>query len=245
MKLLFVRHGDPDYEKDSLTPVGFREADALSEYLVSKFPSIDAFYCSILGRAKATLAPTLKAFRQEATYCEWLREFCSPKAIHEPDAPLRGCAWDLLPTTLNKYPSLFDANKWMDTPIYKGSGAYEEYQRVTKEFDKLLASYGYVRNGNIYDVRDGNHKTLLFCCHLGIMTALISHLFNVSPVATWEYMVPLPSSLSVFVSEERREGKALFRMNGFGSVAHLEKKNMEPSFSARFCECYSDKTRHD
>lgn len=245
MKLLFVRHGDPDYEKDSLTPEGFREADALSEYLVSKFPDIDAFYCSILGRAKATLAPTLKAFHAEANYYEWLREFLPPKAINEPDVPPKECSWDLLPTTLNKYPSLFDAHKWMETPIYKGSGAYEEYQRVSKEFDKLLASYGYVRNGNIYDVKESNHKTILFCCHLGIMTALISHLFSVSPVVTWEYMVPLPSSLSVFVSEERREGKALFRMNEFGSLTHLEKKNMEPSFSARFCECYKDETRHD
>ena len=27
MRLIIVRHADPDYEKDSLTPVGWREAE--------------------------------------------------------------------------------------------------------------------------------------------------------------------------------------------------------------------------
>jgi probable phosphoglycerate mutase len=31
MRLMIVRHGDPDYEKDSLTPAGWKEAEALSE----------------------------------------------------------------------------------------------------------------------------------------------------------------------------------------------------------------------
>ena len=31
MKLLLIRHGDPDYENDCLTPVGQREAEALAE----------------------------------------------------------------------------------------------------------------------------------------------------------------------------------------------------------------------
>ena len=30
-KLIIVRHGDPDYEKDSLTEKGFREAELLSD----------------------------------------------------------------------------------------------------------------------------------------------------------------------------------------------------------------------
>ena len=33
MRLLFIRHGEPDYEKDSLTEKGFREAGYLAEYL--------------------------------------------------------------------------------------------------------------------------------------------------------------------------------------------------------------------
>ena len=31
MRLLFIRHGDPDYEHDSLTPKGEREAELLAD----------------------------------------------------------------------------------------------------------------------------------------------------------------------------------------------------------------------
>ena len=33
MKLLIVRHGDPDYSIDSLTPKGWREAELLKDRL--------------------------------------------------------------------------------------------------------------------------------------------------------------------------------------------------------------------
>mgnify|MGYP000433862946 FL=1 len=44
MKLLIVRHGDPDYSIDSLTEKGWREAELLSEKL-SKL-DIKDFYVS-------------------------------------------------------------------------------------------------------------------------------------------------------------------------------------------------------
>lgn len=34
MRLIIVRHGDPDYVKDSLTEKGWREAELLSDRLV-------------------------------------------------------------------------------------------------------------------------------------------------------------------------------------------------------------------
>ena len=61
MRLIFIRHGEPDYEHDSLTEKGWREADLLVPRL-RKEDSIDTIYCSPLGRAldtaKATLAAT-------------------------------------------------------------------------------------------------------------------------------------------------------------------------------------------
>lgn len=58
MKLLIVRHGDPDYTIDSLTEKGWREARYLSQKL-SKL-EIKDFYVSPLGRAKDTASCTLK-----------------------------------------------------------------------------------------------------------------------------------------------------------------------------------------
>ena len=73
MKLLIVRHGDPDYSIDSLTPTGWKEAELLSHRL--KKLDVKAFYVSPMGRAKDTAAATLKALGREATELPWLREF--------------------------------------------------------------------------------------------------------------------------------------------------------------------------
>ena len=73
MKLLIVRHADPDYSIDSLTPQGHIEAELLSRKL-SKL-DVKAFYVSILGRAKDTANYTLKKMGRTAKECEWLREF--------------------------------------------------------------------------------------------------------------------------------------------------------------------------
>ena len=58
MKLLFIRHGDPDYTIDSLTEKGWKEAEFLSE----KIAALDVrdFYVSPLGRAKDTASCTRK-----------------------------------------------------------------------------------------------------------------------------------------------------------------------------------------
>ena len=58
MKLLIVRHGDPDYSIDSLTPTGWKEAELLSHRLQKL--DVKAFYSSPLGRARETGRYTLE-----------------------------------------------------------------------------------------------------------------------------------------------------------------------------------------
>lgn len=53
MKLLIVRHGDPDYSIDSLTPKGWHEAELLKNRLTKL--DVAAFYCSPLGTGRRTL----------------------------------------------------------------------------------------------------------------------------------------------------------------------------------------------
>lgn len=52
MRLIIVRHGDPDYEKDSLTEKGWREAAILADR-ISRL-EVKEFYVSPLGRARDT-----------------------------------------------------------------------------------------------------------------------------------------------------------------------------------------------
>ena len=101
MRLIFIRHGDPDYANDNLTPKGKREVELLTKR-VSAWKDITQIYVSSMGRARATAAPSLQKLNIEATVCDWLREFdyktVYPKNVN--DKTLIGkktMCWDIMP----------------------------------------------------------------------------------------------------------------------------------------------------
>ena len=56
MRLIFVRHGEPDYEKDCLTENGIKQAKSTAERLRGE--DIRAIYASPMGRAIQTASFT-------------------------------------------------------------------------------------------------------------------------------------------------------------------------------------------
>ena len=243
MKLLIIRHGDPDYEKDSLTEIGFREAELLSERL--SVMNVTAFYCSPLGRAKATAKPTLEKMGREAEVLDWLREF--PVLIRGKEGGKdESCCWDWLPAAWTTEPRFFDKDKWCEADVFKNAGVPEKYREVCAGLDELLEKHGYSRNGLYYKAEAPNEDTIVLFCHFGLECVLLSRLLNVSPMVLWHGSCAAPTSVTTLVTEERRPGVAYFRMGSFGDTSHLYKVGDEPSFSARFCETYYRKDqRHD
>lgn len=242
MKLVIVRHGDPDYSIDSLTPTGWQEAELLSRQLV-KEPA-DYYYVSPLGRARDTASFTMKALGREAQVLDWLREF--PCQIRRPDredgsAP----AWDWLPQDWMVEDDFFTAEHWHENPRMVSGRAKEIYDNIITNFDALLAEHGYRREGMLYRAERPNTDTLVFFCHFALECVLLSHLLNCSPMILWHGLCAAPTSVSTIVTEERRPGVASFRMLRFGDVSHLTMAGQEPSFAARFCETYGNGDRID
>ena len=56
MRLLFIRHGDPDYVIDGLTTTGRKEAELLAERIAPM--DISEYYVSTMGRALETARPS-------------------------------------------------------------------------------------------------------------------------------------------------------------------------------------------
>ena len=220
MELLIIRHGDPDYTIDSLTKKGWKEAEYLSEKLVKM--DIKDFYVSPLGRARDTASCTLKKLNREAVVCPWL------------------------PQDWTRVPEFYDYDSWWKADVFQEADVKEEYDWVTENFDKVLEEHGYVREKNYYRVEKANKDKLAFFCHFGLGCVLLSHLLHISPMILWHHFVAAPSSVTSLITEERREGIALFRMRNYGDVSHLYAKGEEPAFAARFCETFDDPIqRHD
>lgn len=244
MRFLIIRHGDPDYEKDSLTEKGWREAALLADR-ISKLQVTD-FYVSPLGRAKDTASLTLKKMNRTATECDWMQEF--PPRINRPDAEGRRMtlAWDWLPQDWTREPANFLRDKWMDTPVMREGKVGEAYDYVIRNFDALTAAHGYVREGEYYRAERANRDTVVLFCHFGLECVLLSRLMNISPMLLWHHTCAAPTSVTTVITEERREGRASFRVSAFGDTSHLYAGGEEVAFSARFCETYDYwEERHD
>ena len=167
MKLIFIRHAEPDYSKDSLTEKGFREAQILSTR--TKDWRVTQFYCSPLGRAQETAKPTLAAHDVTLT-CEF--PDAAPDVIHEPDAskaivypwlrelhapidpalhPTGKCIpWDLTPEYLNANPLLLDPNHWWEVPLMQSCDMKNQFDWISNGIDAVLAKHGYTRDGVCY-----------------------------------------------------------------------------------------------
>lgn len=241
MRILIIRHGDPDYEIDGLTEKGKKEAELLTKRLVKE--NITAVYCSTKGRARLTAQPTLDAKDMSAEYCEWLREFTYAKIV-VPYKEKPCSAWDFPTDFLVKYPELYSIDGWRNADFIKSSDYAMHHDNVIAEFDRLLEKHGYKRNGLIYDVTDSNRETIAIFCHHGLGSLLLARLLNCSPFTVSQNCCLPTSSVTVFYSEERLQGKAFFRMSHMGDISHLYAGGEPASFAGRFCECFDDETRH-
>lgn len=252
MRILLIRHGDPDYENDTLTEKGHREARLLAQ--IAETLHVGDCCVSPLGRARATAEYTLNQLGITARQLDWLREFPAKVRI-APGSELRlaydetrdireevvrGYLWDMLPSYLEQDPVLRSGD-WKTAEFVKHSDILAVYDRVTAGFDRLLEQYGYVRRGDGYRVETGKEATVTLFCHFGLICVILSYLWNVSPFVLWHGLALAPTSVSEIVSEEREKGIVQFRVLRLGDVSHLLRAGEPPSFACRFCETFENK----
>lgn len=238
MRLVIVRHGDPDYSIDSLTEKGWKEAELLADRLCKL--DVKAFYCSPLGRAKDTASFTLERLGRKAGILPWLREF--EGKVRE-GLKIRGC-WDRLPSDWTENNDYYSYDLWKNTKLMKSFNVGKEYEKVCSGIDDLLKNHGYEHCRNHYKVANPNHDTVVLFCHFGVESVILSHIFSCSPMILWHNFIALPTSVTALITEEREEGIAVFRCQQYGDISHLYCAGEEAAFAGRFCECYSDDTRH-
>ena len=72
MLFFYVRHGDPTYVPDELTPLGRRQAEAVAKRLA--LYGIDRIYSSTSNRAYETAIPTAELLKKEVTQLDFCKE---------------------------------------------------------------------------------------------------------------------------------------------------------------------------
>lgn len=255
MRLIFIRHGDPDYKNDTITERGKREVSALTKR-VCKWEHITKFYTSPMGRAQATIAPSLEKMGRDQETLPWLREFSYLAKDVETGEP--HIMWDMKPEYFTAKEDYFDKDKWFDTDFIQSGEGKKYYKMVCDGIDEVLSRYGYHRKGMMYTVDNpvpnpnydnpvtdwhllsdknfDDELALVFTCHLGVMFAIMSHLLNLSPMVLWQGFYVAPTSITVLNTEERAPGSAYFRAERVGDTGHLKDDGVRISSSG----CFSD-----
>ena len=236
LRILLIRHAEPDYTIDSLTPKGRVEAELLSRRL-AKYDIRD-FFVSPLGRARDTAAYTLDALGREAEVLPWLPEFRG--SYPDPETGERRIvAWDVRPRIWTAFPGIMNIETWCDAPVFDGGNVREVWQETTDGVDALLARYGYVKDGPVWKCDRNEDFSIALFCHFGISMAILGYLLDISPMILWQRTLCLPSSLTEVVTEERIRGEVSFRLTKLGDLTHLESAGEKRSTAGLFPECYT------
>ena len=140
MRIILIRHAEPDYVLDSLTEKGVREAELLRGRLQGY--AFRDCYVSPLGRARETAEIAMMGRNAKIEEMPWLAEFRGRFPDRE-TGKLR-LAWDLPPRVWTAEPMLLDKEKWADAPIFAGGNVREIWDETKAGVDEMMGRYACV-----------------------------------------------------------------------------------------------------
>ena len=143
MLLFYIRHGDPIYNPDQLTPLGERQAESVAKRLA--LFGIDKIYSSPSPRAMQTARPTSELVQKEIVPLDWANE-----SHAYGDMGLKTFPKSTWPYQNDETRRRFNlpevralGNLWYTHPLFEGETFENGVTRMKREADAFLASLGY------------------------------------------------------------------------------------------------------
>jgi probable phosphoglycerate mutase len=217
MRIYLIRHADPDYPNNTITPSGRLEAAALGRRMANL--GLDRIYSSPLGRAIHTMQYTADALKLPHTIEEWTAEL-SDCAI-EPEPWGRLAMWKVpgeLVRAQKPYPT---HENWHELECLSRPFLRERFEQLQRDSDTFLARHGYQRDGGRYRIVRPNRDKIALFCHNGFGLCWLSHLLEIPLSLMWSAFWLAPSSVTTILFDERSDQWAVPRCLGLGDVSHL------------------------
>ena len=203
MRLVLVRHGDPNYEFDCLTELGHEQAKVVAQRLMEE--GIQKIYCSPQGRAQQTAQPFAElSGLKEIETLEFMKEIrfgCLEDLFR------KGNPWICSGKLMHEGVDLRDP-KWREFEDFADNTATVDVDSVIAGVDEWLASLGYKREGLYYRCtnEDDEKKTYVLFSHGGSSTALLSHVLNLSFPHACMMFGHIPHTCITVLRFDRRPG---------------------------------------
>jgi broad specificity phosphatase PhoE len=217
MRILLVRHAEPDYSTDSLTPAGVREAEALGRRLGKQ--GVDRLFCSPLGRARETASHIARNCKLDPTVLTWTAELNDLKM--DPKKWEHHMVWDLHGEHIRAQAPWPTQENWNQFEPFTETVADEEYARIQNASDAWIAELGYVREGGRYRIVKSHRDTVCLACHGGFGLTWLAHLLELPVPMVWTGFFMPCSSVTTILFDERSKDWAVPRVIGLGDISHL------------------------
>ena len=188
MIFYYIRHGDPIYDPDSLTPLGHRQAEAVGKRLATY--GIDKIYSSPSTRAKQTAQPTCEILKKDMTILDWCCESIAWNELivdlgegrktwcfqHKPTRELFASSEI---KALGK--DFYKHKAFIENQCYSKTKLKDGLDRIQREADALFLSLGYrhdEKRGGYIAEEPTNDRVALFA-HQGFGLAFLSCVMDI------------------------------------------------------------------
>lgn len=222
MIFYYIRHGEPIYNPDSLTSLGIKQAEALSNRLA--IHGLDKIYSSTSNRAIMTAKPICDKLKIDAQLLDFANEGF---AWSEFTIPNEESGADIWLFQSKKALDLFNSkqiknlgDRWYEFPMFN---KYEKgINRIYNDVDSFFENLGYehIRYTGKYKVKTPNNQRVAFFAHQGFGLAFLSCLLDIPYPIFCSHFDMCHSGMTVIDFKEN-DGYCIPKILTLSSDAHL------------------------
>lgn len=236
MLLYYIRHGDPIYNPDSLTPLGHKQAEALSKRFATH--GFDEIYVSSSNRAILTAKPTCEILGKEATVLDWCNEHYAAKYFFV-DNDNGGKSWVF---HQQKYREKFASkeivdlgDKWYEHPDFADKNFKEGIDNTKKAALDFLSQLGFTydeQKGMYKSSEQGNKRIALFA-HQGMGLLLLS-IISLIPYPTFCTRFDITHTGVTVIEFPETDGYVLPKILTLSNDSHIYREGLETKYHNDF-----------
>lgn len=228
MILYYVRHGDPTYSPNALTPLGRRQAEAVAKRLAVH--GIDKIFVSSSNRAVETAQPLAQITKLEPVILDWANEdYAFWDMSMKDDAG--NLLWVYRHREGRKLLAQDDVRtlgrKWYTHPGFAQTKCAESMERIQKEVDAFLLQLGYRHDleHNCFLTERPNEERVAFFAHEGMGLAILSCILDIPyPMVSTRFDMGLSAVTAIEFCEV--DGILFPRMMTFSNDSHLYREGL-------------------
>lgn len=162
MLIFYVRHGDPIYDPDTLTPLGERQAESVAKRLA--LFGIDEIYASTSTRAIQTAQPLCELIGKPMTTLGFLNENDIEPKLKLPVGDSGKISWMWSHPYYSEVMASREVremgDEWYNHPEFAKFNFGDVIEPIYEQIDAFIASHGYEhdREKGLYKVTERNHE---------------------------------------------------------------------------------------